>query len=156
MGFLTCGIHQKGSSDVTVVDLHTLILSGTSGVFARHLPSMADDEGSWLLSAADLVRLCAPDTDANAIVFDMAQKPAERLMLYRLVQVSGRTASLITDALFHFKVLKPVSREGLDPSEPEVWIEGPDRYEQLRLDGGTQGGTWLWGESPTAVCATQL
>ena len=156
MGFLTCSIQQNGSSGVTVVDLHPLVLSGTSGVFARHLPPLAGDEGSWLLSSADLVRLCAPDTDANAIVFDLAQKPAERLMLYRLVQVRGRTASLITDALFHFKVLKPEGREGFDPSELEVWIEGPDRYEQLRLEGGTQGGTWLWGESPTAVCATQL
>ena len=159
MGFLSCSIQSNDSEEITLRDLRPIILSGSKGVFARHLPSLADDDGEWSLSAEELARFAVPDGSAQSILFDLASNPSACQMLYRLVRVRGRTVSLITDALFHFKVLKPQSNARYEKSgktEDADWMEGADRYEQLRLEGGKIGGTWLWGESLTSVCATQL
>jgi len=34
------------------------------------------------------------------------------------------------------------------------WRDSPDRYEQLRLEGGSRGGTWAWSEPPQSMNAT--
>ena len=147
MSFLICRMTPLGEREMGIDEFRSLALGGASGVFARHLPHLTDEKGFWSLSAAELLRLENPEPSASAaIVFDLTPGSPKREVLYRLVEVRGRTVSLITDALFHFKVLC------LMPSSQ--WSEGPDRYEQLRLEGGKLGGSWAWGESPTAVCAT--
>lgn len=159
MGFLTCSIKSEPSSGVTVEEMKSICLSGRNGIFAAHLPSLADDEGAWSLSAEELLGLADPEGHANGIVFDQASDPASRQMLYRLVAVNGRTVSLITDVLFQFKLLKRESGVLAGESGDQKgtsWVEGPERYEQLRLEGGKVGGDWRWGDSPNAVCATLL
>ena len=160
MSFLIGSIHHLDEKSLVIKQLRPLALAGTSGLFARHLPQLAKEDGTWTLSAEALMQMAEPNPGAcDAIVFDLAPRSREPRTLYRLVEVSGRTASLVTDALFHFKVLKPLVAEGSAGADNLVFArcdEGPDRYEQLRLEGGASGGDWTWGESPTAVCATVL
>jgi hypothetical protein len=162
MGFLICSIHPVDesspatSSAVTIETIRPLALCGVSGLFAHHLPQLAGDDNTWALSGDALLRLAEPDAaPSDVIIFDLAPKSQSSRALYRLVEVTGRTVSLITDALFRFKVLTPVAHQAGAPSFTG-WEDGPERYEQLRLEGGTSGGNWAWGESPTAVCATVL
>ena len=160
MGFLICRIHPLDGGSVTVETIRSLALSGKSGLFARHLPQLAQDDGAWSLSAEALMRMAEPNAaESDAILLDMTPRSSERKTLFRLVEVSGRTVSLITDALFRFKVLTPVATDASADAKSLTftgWVDGPERCEQLRLDGGTTGGRWAWTESPAAVCATVL
>jgi len=152
MGFLICRIHPLDGGSVTVETIRLLALSGKSGLFARYLPQLATEDGTWTLSAEALMRLAEPNAaEFDAIVLDVTQRAGGRKTLFRLVDVSGRTVSLLTDALFRFKVLT-----SLPTGAFTGWFDGSERFEQLRLDGGTVGGDWTWGESPAAVTATVL
>jgi hypothetical protein len=160
MGFLICRIHHLPASGVTIETRHPLALAGPRGLFARHLPELANEDGTWSLSAEDLLKMAEPNaTASDAILLELTPQSRDGRILYRLLELSGRTMSLITDALFRFKVLSPVTvGESAQATEPcfSGWIDGPERYEQLRLDGGVSGGQWAWGESPSPVCATVL
>ena len=156
MGFLISRIHPLDGGSVTIETIRSLALSGKSGLFARNLPQLARDDGEWSLSAEALLRMAEPNAaESDAIILDMTPRSGERKTLFRLVEVSGRTVSLITDALFRFKVLTPLAADAGSVGYAG-WVDGPERFEQLRLDGGAAGGRWAWTESPAAVCATVL
>ncbi len=160
MSFLIGSIHLLDEKSLAIKQLRPLAFAGTSGLFARHLPQLAKEDGTWTLSAEALMQMAEPNAAASdAIFFDLAPRSRTQRAVYRLVDVSGRTASMATDALFHFKVLKPLASD--EPGEADSFVfarcaNNLDRYEQLRLEGGTSGGDWAWGESPAAVCATVL
>jgi hypothetical protein len=163
MGFLICRVHPLAADGVTVETVRHLALSGASGLFASHLPKLATDDGTWSLTAEALLRLAEPSAhSSDAIAFELITRSRERKTFYRLVEVTGRTVSLVTDALFRFKVLKPLAAVASPSADSLVypaytgWVDGPERYEQLRLEGGTVGGDWSWAESPAGVCATVL
>jgi len=157
MGFLICRIHPLDGGSVTIETIRPLALSGKSGLFARHLPLLATEDGTWSLSAEALLRMAEPNAaESDAIVLDVTQRAGGRKTLFRLVDVSGRTVSLLTDALFRFKVLTALPAGPPAEAAFTGWFDGPERFEQLRLDGGTVGGDWTWGESPAAVTATVL
>ena len=159
MGFLICRTRPVDGGSVSVEIIRPLALSGKSGLFARHLPqrALASEDGTWNLSAEVLLRMAEPNAaESDAIVLDMTQRAGGRKTLFRLVDVSGRTVSLLTDALFRFKVLTALPAGPSADAAFTGWLDGPERFEQLRLDGGTVGGDWTWGESPAAVTATVL
>ena len=73
--------------------------------------------------------------------------------------VSGKTMSMLTDAIFHFQVAcASRKRAEITGANGELivgeWSHKPVRLEQLRLEGGTRGGTWAWSEPPQGASAT--
>lgn len=141
--------------------VRALALGGERGLLARHLPAIAQNgDGNWSLTAQELLKLENAESPGDAcILFDLAPRAAEQKNLLCLVDVSGRTMSLVTDALFHFKVLAQIEPDAGGASDCFVvknWQNGADRYEQMRLDGGFVGGNWAWSQPPLAVEATVL
>ncbi len=139
-----------------------LALGGPEGLLARHLPALAALDEQWRISPETLLQWAEiPDPLSHGIFFDLTPKSKEQINLFALVQVSGRTVSLLTDLLFHFKVAC-ATRNPAAITEPDGgwvlpdWKEGRDRFESLRLEGGTRGGTWAWSEPPQSASATVL
>jgi len=162
MGFILCQLKPLPENRLRIERGASIPLAGPSGILAGHLPSVADEDGKWNLSAEDLCHLIDPALDSShAIVFDLTPRSAGKVNFYRLKALRGRTASLITDVLFHFKVIRPFAttcdgvRHNIDLSITD-WNTGPEHHEYLRLDGGTRGGTWAWTDPPQALSATIL
>ena len=161
MSFIVCQIQPLHDDCVGIHQVRSLALGGEQGLLARVLPGISrSNDGNWTLTVRELLMLDNPEIDDNAtLLFDMTPHDSERKILLRMVDVCGRTMSLITDALFHFKVLTPVeAQEERSPGffAVEKWEKGPDRYEQMRLEGGFVGGSWAWTEPPLALGATVL
>lgn len=161
MGFLLFKIQPLADGRISARRLRPLVLGGTQGLFARHLPHLVNtDDGTWRLSASELLCLDAPDADESLTVFfDLTPGPAGPLNLLQLVEVNGRSASIITDAFFHFKVVATPGTQTESTADSLVlpdWRQGVDRCEQLRLEGGLIGGDWSWTQPPQALSATIL
>ena len=161
MGFLACQIEQLEGDFLKLHHLRALVLGGKNGLLARHLPALAnDDDGKWSLTAQELLKFENAANPENAcILFELTPRSGEQKSYLLTVDVSGSTMSLVTDALFHFKVLALI--EGNTGGAPDCfvvknWRNGADRYEQMRLDGGFVGGNWAWSQPPLAVEATIL
>ena len=136
-----------------------LSLGGSQGCFARHLPGMARDEnGQWTLIAEELMRLDEPGIDdSQGVFFELASGSKADRSLLQLIKVSGRTASLITDVLFHFKVVGPAKLEAGTSHDDFIvqdWQDQKRCYEQIRLEGGFAGGNWAWSEPPQPLGAS--
>jgi hypothetical protein len=153
MGFYTCSIDSPAQSRVSLKPLAPLRLGGKTGLLARVLGSK-QETGQWILSAEKLLE-SSQATKGNALLFTPSPLGTPQSTIYQLVEIRGRTASLVTDALFHFKV-----RTSLPGSAGELlvenWESGADHYEYLRLEGGWKGGSWAWSEPPQALSATVL
>jgi hypothetical protein len=161
MGFLVCSIQPLEENRVRLKRIRGLALGGTQGCFARHLPGIArDEDGQWTLAAEELMRLDEPGTDNSlGVFFELASSCKSTRTLLRLIKVSGRTASLVTDAFFHFQVVGPAEPEG-DPSDGnlivQAWEHEKECYEQMRLEGGFKGGNWVWSEPPQPLGVSVL
>jgi hypothetical protein len=159
MGFSVCNIQPLGGNRFRLKPVRRLALGGPQGCFARHLPGMARDEnGQWTLTAEELMRLDEPGVDdSSGVFFELASGSKPDRSLLQLIKVSGRTASLVTDALFHFKAVGPVELEG-DGSHGDFivqdWQDQKQSYEQIRLEGGFAGGSWAWSEPPQPLGAS--
>jgi len=162
MGFDIYRIQTLEENRFALHRVESLPMGGVKGLLAQHLPALAAQDEKWSLSAAQVLGLAGvADPASHGIFFDLTAKSTDQVNLLELVNVSGRTVSLITDALFHFKVAcisrKPAEIRG---SEGEWivkdWQASPNRFEQLRLEGGTRGGTWAWSQPPQSASATVL
>jgi hypothetical protein len=162
MGFLVYHIHLIEADRIGLRLIRPLTIGGEQGLFSKHIPAMAAANEKWELSAQALLSLAGLEGgESLAILFDLTPRSPEKLDLYELISVSGRTVSIITDALFHFKVACSGVRTKFAASgEDELiipnWRHRPDRYEQMRLEGGVKGGNWAWSEPPQAMSATVL
>ena len=162
MSFISYCVESLSPETVALRYPRRLALGGLNGFFAKSVSRFITQDGTWVLSAKDLLKLARADADpSEAIFFDLTPRSSEQVNLYVLVEVKGRTASIITDALFHFKVACSGPKRKLQGSVPgelivPKWHSNPDRYEQLRLEGGTRGGSWAWSEPPQSMSATIL
>jgi hypothetical protein len=159
MGFIICNIQPLEENRVGIRRVRRLALGGMRGCFARHLPQLAkENDGQWTLSADELIHLDDPGAGkAFGVFFELSSGSGSTRNLLQLIKVSGRTASLITEALFHFKVVGPAEPAG-DASEESLvvsdWEHQTECYEQMRLEGGFLGGNWAWGEPPQPLGAS--
>ncbi len=163
MGFIVCSVEPEGAGMVVVRRLRALELARRDGAFARILGDIPKaEDGTWSLSADELLRLADPAADASsAIFFDLTPRVPDRIDLYVLLDVSGRTEALGTDLLFHFKIAclrrgAQTFSSGAGALRIPGWAGAVDTYEHLRIEGGTAGGDWLWGASQQAVSATKI
>jgi hypothetical protein len=159
MGFLICSIQPLEENRVRIQRERRLALGGMQGCFARHLPQLAkENDGQWTLTADELMHLDGLGTgNALGVFFEIPSRSGSARNLLQLIKVSGRTASLITEALFHFKVVGPAETAS-DASEQSLVVSGWEHqtecYEQMRLEGGFLGGNWAWGEPPQPLGAS--
>jgi hypothetical protein len=116
-----------------------------------------NDDGQWSLDADELMRREIPNAGPDtAIYFEHAPNASAKLAVLRLIKVSGRIASLVTDVLFHFKTIGAGERDGDGCLVVTLSTQQSETYEQVRLDGGHRGGTWAWSEPPQALGASVL
>lgn len=140
----------------------TLALGGPEGLFARHLPALAAHQEQWSVPPEELLRWAGvADPASHGVFFNLTPGSTEQANLLAMIRVSGRTVSLLTDALFHFKVACATrDRREIEGPQGEWtvpdWNGKPDRFEPLRLAGGTRGGAWAWSEPPNAASATVI
>ena len=114
MGFLISRIHPLDSGSVTIETIRRLALSGKSGLFARHLPQLAKEDGTWSLSAEALIRMAEPDAAKfDAIVLEMRQRASERKILFRLVGVSGAHRIAAYGRTFSFQGAHPAGARSI-------------------------------------------
>ncbi|MDD5348684.1 MAG: hypothetical protein PHQ12_00605 [Chthoniobacteraceae bacterium] len=139
-----------------------LPLGGSKGILARHLPALAALDEQWSLAPAELLRWAGvAEAPSHGVFFNLTPGAAQQVNLFELVSVSGRTVSLLTDALFHFKVACASRNRAEIEGENGEWIVpdwrgNPARFEHLRLAGGTRGGSWAWSEPPQSASATVI
>ena len=162
MGFLVCNTRLLENDRIALKPLQSLVIGGPNGLFAKHLPDLIGADQAWKLSANSILQLAGFKGDgAETILFDLTPRNPEHVDYYELLDARGRTVSKVTDALFHFKVAcsgPRVQFAPVDNGELTVpnWRHRPDRYEQMRLEGGVLGGTWAWSDPLQAMSATVL
>jgi len=162
MGFDIYYLRSIASNRVALSRVRPMILGGRSGFFARFIPSLAIASDQWDLPVQEILKLAEiSEAESHRIFFDLTPHLPEKVNLLELVGISGRTVSLVTDAMFHFKVAcAGFKRSDLSDSVGDLitplWENAPERIEQLRLEGGTRGGTWAWSQAPQAATATVL
>jgi len=162
MGFDIYRIQPLPENRFALHRVGPLEVGGPEGLLAQHLPALAARDENWELSPQQLLGWAGvEDPASHGIFFDLTARSTDQVNLLELVNLQGRTVSIITDALFHFKVAC-ASRKRAEIKGPDgEWIVGdwshrPNRFEQLRLEGGTRGGTWAWSEPPQSASATVL
>ena len=162
MGFLVCTTRLLEDDRIALKPLQALVIGGPNGLFAKHLPTMVGVDQAWKLSTNAILQLAGfKGAGSETILFDLTPRNPEQVDYYELLDARGRTVSKVTDALFHFKVACSGSRasfstrEGGELMVPN-WRHRPDRYEQMRLEGGVLGGTWAWSDPLQAMSATVL
>ena len=165
MGFLVCTVRQCPDNCIAVKPVRGLVLGGPKGIFSRCLPELAKAGPEWRLSPQELLERDGFQGDGSEIIlFDLTPGNSESVDYYELCSVRGRTVSKVTDLLFHLKVAcgGPRSRYAIGESGKRgelllpSWSHKPVRYEQVRLEGGTLGGTWLWSEPLQSMSATVI
>ena len=137
-----------------------LPLGGPRGLFAQHLPGLVGDAPEWSVEPATLLGWAGiAESAAHVILFNLTPNKPEQVNLLKLEGAKGRTASLLTDIVFHFRVAC-ASRDSAHLAHGDNgwvlpdWSRAPARFEYLRLAGGTKGGTWAWSEPPQSTSAT--
>jgi hypothetical protein len=162
MGFDIYRIKSVDENRFALGRVGPLPLGGPGGLFAQHLPTLAADDENWSLDIPTLLQWAGfAEPESFAVFFDITPKAADQVNLLELVAVNGRTVSLLTDIVFHFKVaVASRNGAGIEKKDGEIeipnWRESPDRFEHLRLTGGTRGGAWAWAEPPNSASATVL
>ena len=161
MSFIICKIQPLKNNRMSISRVRNLTLGGEKGLLARKLPTMSrSDVGNWSMTARDLLALENPEIqDDVCILFDLTPRESDEKNFFCLVDVCGRTMSLVTDAIFHFKVLTGIEVQAGGAAglfTANNWQNGADRYEQMRLEGGFAGGNWGWTEPPLPLGATVL
>jgi len=162
MGFLVCTIRPLEADYIAIKPLQSLVIGGPKGLFAKTLPTMTGTDHGWKLTTQAILELAGFKGDGSeTILFDLTPGKPEQIDYYELLDVRGRTVSMVTDALFHFKVACSGARAQFTTSESGElivpnWRHRPDRYEQMRLEGGVLGGTWAWSDPLQAMSATVL
>ena len=159
MGFDIYQIQPLENNRIALHKLRPLILGGADGLFAQHLPMITGFGELWDLSAKEILNLAGENDTSKGIFFNLTPKTTLEANLYCMERVSGRTMSMLTDAIFHFKVAcASRNRAEITGAGGELivgdWSHNPVRLEQLRLEGGTRGGTWAWSEPPQGASAT--
>lgn len=160
MGFDIYKIQPLKNNLIALRRLRSLPMGGTDGFLAQHVPLLAARGDHWSLTAQELLRLAGEkEIESKGVFFNLTPSSTDQANLFQLLSVSGRTMSMLTDALFHFKVAcASRNRAALTGDEGELivsdWSHRPVRLEQLRLEGGTRGGTWAWSEPPQGASAT--
>lgn len=162
MGFDIYQMRPLQANRFALKRVRSLALGGKNGFFAKFLPSLAIAKDQWELSSNAILDLeGGGELDSHRLFFDLTPNSTEKVNLMEVISISGRTVSMVTDAVFHFKVACADGKRAdlTDPSQGLIlpdWQDFPDRIEQLRLEGGTRGGTWAWSEVPQATTATIL
>jgi len=160
MGFEIYQIQPLANDRFALHWLRPLALGGTDGLLAQHIPMLAALGETWELSAQDMLRLAGEiDIASKGVFFNLTPKATDQANLFQMIRVSGKTMSMLTDAIFHFKVACASRNRGEITGENgelivEDWDTKPTRLEQLRLEGGTRGGNWAWSEPPQGASAT--
>jgi hypothetical protein len=160
MGFDIYRIQSLAENRFALRRVGPLPLGGPEGLLAQHLPTLAALDENWSLAPQELLRWAGvAEPASHGVFFDLTPGSTDQINLLELINVQGRTVSLVTDALFHFKVAcasrKPGEIRGSDGEWiVRDWRENPNRFEHLRLEGGTRGGTWAWSEPPQSASAT--
>ncbi len=160
MGFIICTLEPLEGARIRLRRLRKLALSGRDGIFAKHVPRLAaPHDGSWSLSAAQLLALAEPDADPRAaIMFDLGPFDPSRYDLYEFVDAVGRSNADSTDVLFQFKIAcagvkRASAPHGLDDLTLPAWPGAAVLYDQLKLEGGLSGGTWQWSKTSQDLAA---
>lgn len=159
MGFDIYQIQSLADNCFALHWLRPLTLGGANGLFAQHLPMITGFGELWELSEQEVLHLAGEkDVATKGVFFNLTPKSTDQANLYHLHRVSGRTKSMLTDAIFHFKVAcARRNRAKITGANGELivgdWSRNPVRLEQLRLEGGSHGGTWTWSEPPLGVSA---
>jgi hypothetical protein len=159
MSFIACRKEILEDGRTALGKCRALVMGGVNGLLAKKLPGIAKSgEGEWRFSARELIQLAGDAfADCDGILFDLTPGTREARQLLWLVDVNGRTMSLITDALFRFKVITHVKHpDSQGMIVVDGLVSGPDQYEQMRIEGGFAGGNWSWTEPPLAIGATVL
>jgi len=142
-----------------------VILSGPSGPIASFVQSVCKPEGlsSWDVSELELVALLGTQRDAThtAIIFESSSAQSGHITLYRLQSVHGQSSSDTTEMIFRFRSLfgnHPTADPALFRRQFTVSTEttAPHIYENLKLSGGLNGGTWKWMEIEQMLNATMI
>ena len=160
MGFDIYQIQPLENNRIALHWLRPLALGGADGLLAQHIPMLSALGEYWSLSAQDMLRLAGEnDIATKGVFFNLTPKATDQANLYHMTSVSGKTMSMLTDAIFHFKVAcASRNKAEITGANGELivgdWSKRPVRLEQLRLEGGTRGGTWAWGEAPQGASAT--
>jgi len=159
MGFEIYQIQPLANHRIALHRLRLLALGGANGLFAQHLPMITGFGELWELSAKEILHLAKEnDVATKGIFFNLTPKATNEANLYYLDSVSGRTKSMLTDAIFQFQVAcANRNRSEITGANGELivgdWSRKPVRLEQVRLEGGTRGGTWAWSEPPLGISA---
>ena len=141
------------------------ILSGPRGPIASYVLSVCKPEGlsSWDVSELELVALLQTPRDIThtAIIFESSSAQSGHITLYRLQSVHGRSSTDTTEMVFRFRSLfgnHPTADPALFRKKFTVSTETttPHIYENLKLSGGLNGGTWKWMEIEQMLNATMI
>ena len=163
MGFIIAKLSALGDGRIKIERGRRLGFVGRKGFFARNLDLLsARDDGTWNISREALLRVLEPDADASTtLLFDLTPE-LEKLNLYELVDVTGHTSTESTDVILHFKIVcSSVRKSGVQREDGTLVVPawrgtGLDHYEQIRLEGGTSGGSWSIAEPEQALSAVVL
>lgn len=163
MGFIIANLKEQEDGSVGIVRVRRLAVVGREGFFASNVRVLATrDDGTWSLSRAALLRLAEPAANASTtLLFDLTPD-AEKLNIYEVVEITGRTSADSTDAILHFKIVcsnlpkrSALHEDGTLTVAP--WRgTGLDHYEQIRLEGGSSGGSWAASEPDQGLSAVIL
>ena len=153
MGFEIYQIQPLANHRFALHWLCPMALGGVGGLLAQNIPMLAALGECWNLSAHDLLRLAGEsDISSKSVFFNLTPKATDQANLFHMLSVSGKTMSMLTDALFHFKVAcASRKRAEITGANGELivsdWSHSPVRLEQLRLEGGSR-------EPPQGASAT--
>jgi hypothetical protein len=163
MGFIIAKLETLRDGSVQIERVRPVGFIGRRGFFARNLDLLtASDDGMWNITREALLRAIEPDAvPGTTLLFDLTPE-LEKLNVYELVDITGHTSTESTDAILHFKIVcsslrkSSVQREDGTLAVPPWRGTGLDHYEQIRLEGGSSGGTWAIAEPDQALSAVVL
>jgi hypothetical protein len=142
-----------------------LVLSGVHGPLAIYVQSVYKKQTSaeWDLSEVELAALLRPGQDITqaAILFEVGSELENHVTIHRVISIHGRSTAAETEIIVHFKslysnLLVPDSAKFRLAFEADPVADKSDIYENLKLSGGTQTGTWKWMESEQILNASVI
>ena len=165
MGFNLYRCQPVETSKETYDQPERVILSGPHGPIASFVQSVCKPEGlsSWDVSELELVALLQTQRDVThtAIIFESNSAQSGHITLYRLLSVHGESSYDTTEMIFRFRSLfgnHSTPDPALFRQQFTVSTEttSPHIYENLKLSGGLNGGTWKWMEIEQMLNATMI